>query len=107
VVGEFEAIAVFLDHNHAVIRLRRGQDYSGWVLNSVKGREATLQKDRETAVFALPAPGADDTPAASVPTPQSSAAAAPSGHLIKPQNPGDFAPFVPRSTPKNGASDGL
>ena len=58
VVGETEGIAIFLDSNNEVIRLRTGQDYSGWVLNGVRGREATLQRDSETAVFALPAPTA-------------------------------------------------
>jgi general secretion pathway protein N len=57
VVGEAEGIAVFLDQtNQAIIRLRTGENHSGWILRSVKGREATLQKDRETVLLALPAP---------------------------------------------------
>ena len=57
VVGEAEGIAVFLDQtNQAIVRLRTGENHSGWVLRSVRGREATLQKDRETVLLALPAP---------------------------------------------------
>jgi general secretion pathway protein N len=97
VVGESEAIAIFIDQTTKnVVRLKTGQDHAGWVLNSVKGREATLQKDQLTAVFALPAPNA--TGPASVPM-------TPTHPVIVPTT-GD-APFIPRSTPKNGEPDGL
>jgi general secretion pathway protein N len=57
VVGDAEGIAVFLDQtNQAIVRLRTGENHSGWILRSVRGREATLQKDRETVLLALPAP---------------------------------------------------
>jgi general secretion pathway protein N len=57
VVGEAEGIAVFLDQTtQAIVRLRTGENHSGWILRSVQGREATLQKDRETVLLALPAP---------------------------------------------------
>jgi len=53
-----EGIAVFLDQaTNNIIRLRTGQDHSGWVLRSVKGREATLQKDQQTTTLTLPVPG--------------------------------------------------
>jgi general secretion pathway protein N len=121
VVGETDGIAVFLDSSKTVIRLRMGQDYSGWVLNTVKGREATLQRNQETAVFTLPIPLSDSAPAATDPSPAAGAAAAPSaavpapggsipapsGALVMPSHPGEFAPFVPRKTPKNGEPDGL
>jgi general secretion pathway protein N len=58
VIGETEGIAVFLDEaTNDVVRLRTGESHSGWILRSVKGREATLEKDRETVVLALPVPG--------------------------------------------------
>ena len=58
VAGEHESFAVFLDQaTNSVIRLKTGQDHSGWVLRSVKGREAILQKDRRTTTLALPVPG--------------------------------------------------
>ena len=93
VVGETEAIAIFLDPAMEAIRLHPGQDYGGWVLNSVKGREAILQKDDERWVFVLPAASA----ASSLP------------NAASPSSPGaaDSVPFVPQNTPKNGESDGL
>ena len=58
VAGEHESFAVFLDQaTNSVIRLKTGQDHSGWVLRAVKGREAILQKDRRTTTLALPVPG--------------------------------------------------
>ena len=61
-----EGIAVFLDQaTNNVIRLRTGQDHSGWVLRSVKGREATLQKDQQTTTLTLPVPG--EAPATAAP----------------------------------------
>lgn len=107
VIGEAEGIAVFLDTNNTVIRLRTGQDYSGWVLNILKAREATLQKDYETAVFTLPIPNPEGAPAAGEPLPAGSPAAAPDGAIVIPSAPGEFAPFVPRKTPKGGEHDGL
>lgn len=63
VAGESEGIAVFLDQaTNSVIRLKTGQDHSGWVLRSVKGREAVLQKDRRTTTLVLPVPGAQPVP---------------------------------------------
>lgn len=65
VAGESEGYAVFLDQaTNSVIRLKTGQDHSGWVLRAVKGREAILQKDRRTTTLALPVPGAQTAPAA-------------------------------------------
>ncbi|MBV8837978.1 MAG: general secretion pathway protein GspN [Alphaproteobacteria bacterium] len=58
IVGDNEGIAVFLDQtNNTVIRLRTGQDHLGWVLRSVKGREATLEKNTQSTTLELPAPG--------------------------------------------------
>jgi general secretion pathway protein N len=66
IASETEGIAVFLDRNtNNIIRLRTGQDHSGWVLRSVKGREATLQKDQQTMTLALPVPG--EAPAIAAP----------------------------------------
>jgi len=58
IVGSNEGIAVFIDRtNNSVIRLRTGQDHLGWVLRSVKGREAVLEKNNKTTTLELPAPG--------------------------------------------------
>src|SRR3954466_5211975 len=57
IASETEGFAVFLDQaTNNVIRLKTGQDHSGWVLSSVKGREATLTKDRRSETLALPGP---------------------------------------------------
>ena len=66
IVGGNEGIAVFLDQtNNNVVRLRTGQDHLGWVLRSVKGREATLEKNQQSTTLELPAPGSG--PAIGVP----------------------------------------
>ncbi len=58
VIGSNEGIAIFLDTaTNNVIRLRTGEGHNGWILQSIKGREATFQRNRETATFALPPPG--------------------------------------------------
>jgi general secretion pathway protein N len=109
-VGEAGGIAVFVDSSNEAIRLRTGQDYAGWVLNSVKGREAIFEKDGETAVFVLPVTGAPSAAAPPVPAPGMPVVPAPQGAsagVVRPSTVGSFAPFIPRSTPKNGESDGL
>ena len=101
VVGDSDAIAVFLDRtSQKIVRLRQGDTHSGWVLSSVQGREVTLKKADRSEVLVLqrqegPAggPAASTLPAPVMPASSSGAAS--------------FAPFVPRSTPKNGESDGL
>ncbi|WP_315837826.1 hypothetical protein [Bradyrhizobium prioriisuperbiae] len=95
VVGETDAIAVFVDRaSNGIVRMRRGDVYAGWQLGSIVGREATLKNgDRiETVVMVRETPTA---PMESVPPPP----AVVSGT--------SFAPFTPRSTPKNGEHDGL
>jgi hypothetical protein len=58
VVGETEGIAIFLDERtREVIRLRKNEGHAGWILRSVHGREATLQKASLTAVLVIPTPG--------------------------------------------------
>jgi hypothetical protein len=60
VVGEKEAIGVFLDQTTKnAVRLRIGEEHHGWLLQSVHGREATFLKDQQTTVLTLPQPGAD------------------------------------------------
>jgi general secretion pathway protein N len=101
VVGDSDAIAVFLDRtNQRIVRLRAGEAHDGWELSSVLPREVTLKKADQTEVLALQRqdglPGPAGIPGLPPPLP-----AAVGGV------PGSYAPFVPRSTPKNGESDGL
>jgi len=59
IVGDTEGFAVFLDQaSNSAVRLKTGQDHQGWVLRSVKGREATLEKNKRRATLTLPAPPA-------------------------------------------------
>jgi general secretion pathway protein N len=115
VSSENEAIAVFLDQaTNGVIRLRMGQNHDGWVLNSVKGRAATLQKDQKTLVLNLPAVGSPPASAAgaggvavpSAPTDRTTLSRANEPGIVIP-DPSRGAPFIPHSTPKNGEPDGL
>jgi len=83
VVGEKEAIGVFVDETTKnPIRLRTGDRHQGWVLQSVHGREATFQKDQQTATLSLPQPGtgqsdANPLPAASASPPAPAMSAGP------------------------------
>jgi general secretion pathway protein N len=95
VVGDSDAIAVFLDRtNQKFVRLRPGDTHAGWTLSSVLRREVTLKKADQTEVLALQR---QEGPAdvAGVPP------------ILVPAAAGSYAPFTPRSTPKNGESDGL
>ena len=99
VVGDSDAIAVFLDRtNQAIVRLRAGETHAGWVLSSVLRREVTLTKDDQTEVLMLQRPDSPGSPPIpGMPQPIQAVGGA----------SGSYAPFVPRSTPKNGESDGL
>jgi general secretion pathway protein N len=103
VVGESDAIAVFLDRTSlAVVRLRAGEAHSGWELSSVLPREVTLTKADQVEVLVLQRPEGSPTAAGGPILPIQP------GQALQPaQATGGYAPFVPRSTPKNGESDGL
>jgi general secretion pathway protein N len=97
VVGKTDAIAVFLDRtNQKIFRLRQGETHAGWELSSVLPREVTLKKADRTEVLELQRP---DSPAGvpGVPGPVPAAGGVDAS----------YAPFTPRSTPKNGQPDGL
>jgi general secretion pathway protein N len=103
VVGDNDAIAVFLDRtNQKIVRLRSGDAHAGWVLSSVQGREVTLKKAEQTEILALQRRDGPDSPGIpgipSMPPPMPAAVGGVAG---------SYVPFVPRSTPKNGESDGL
>jgi general secretion pathway protein N len=56
VTGVSGGFAVFLNiTTRDIIRLKLGEGNDGWVLRSVKGREAVLEKNHQTAVIGLPA----------------------------------------------------
>jgi hypothetical protein len=84
VAGENESVAVFIDTStRDTVRLRTGEGHSGWVLQSVERRTATLQKGDKTETLALPRPTAQEASAPVItalplppsPPPQSGASA--------------------------------
>ncbi len=53
-----ESFGIFIDQTtKAALRLKIGDDYQGWRLRSVQGREVTLERDQQTAILSLPQPG--------------------------------------------------
>lgn len=62
VASDHNRFGIFLDQStKAALRLKMGDDYQGWKLRSVQRREATLEKDQETVILALPRPGASQS----------------------------------------------
>lgn len=58
IIGDRESIAVLLDEGtRDIVRLRTGESHAGWMLRSIRRREVTLEKDRETMIIALSVPG--------------------------------------------------
>jgi len=59
IVSDDEGFGIFLDQStKLVIRLKVDENYQGWRLRSVQGREATLEKDQQVVTLPLPQPGA-------------------------------------------------
>jgi general secretion pathway protein N len=96
VVGDSDAIAVFMDRtNQKFVRLRQGDSHAGWVLSEVQRREVTLKKADRSEVLALQRQEGPAGVAGVSPIP------------VAVPTAGSYAPFIPRSTPRNGESDGL
>jgi len=108
VVGEGDAIAILVNRtDQKVVRLRQGEALGGWSLTSVQPREVTFKQGDRSEVLALQRPDGTTGPAGSTPAPAAGPADG-GGKLTMPTTAStSFAPFVPRSTPKNGESDGL
>lgn len=100
VVGGGDAIAVFVDRaTQGIVRLRTGQTHAGWSLTSIQPREVTLTRGAQTETVVIQR---GDVRQPYVYNPMQS------GMPLPGINPAlNDVPFVPRSTPKNGASDGL
>lgn len=100
VVGEGDAIAILVNRtDQKVVRLRQGESLGGWSLTSVQAREVTFKQGERSEVLALQRP--DGAAPAGPPVDAGGGPTMPS-----PIDPA-FSPSVPRSTPKNGESDGL
>jgi general secretion pathway protein N len=58
IAGSDESFGIFVDQaTKAALRLKIGEDYQGWKLRSVQGREVTLERDQQTTILTLPEPG--------------------------------------------------
>jgi hypothetical protein len=58
IASDEEGFGIFLDQStKAVLRLKVGEDFQGWKLRTVQGREAALEKDQRVVTLALPQPG--------------------------------------------------
>ncbi len=59
IASDEEGFGIFLDSaTKTAIRLKVGDDYQGWKLRAIQGREVTMEKDQQAPVLALPQPGA-------------------------------------------------
>jgi general secretion pathway protein N len=58
IASDDDSFGIFLDQStKAALRLRVGEDYQGWRLRAIQGREVTIEKDQQGAVLTLPEPG--------------------------------------------------
>ena len=58
VIGDDQSFGIFIDQaTKAALRLRLGEEYQGWHLQSVQGRDVSLERDQQKIVLSLPAPG--------------------------------------------------
>ncbi|WFU83869.1 hypothetical protein QA645_14340 [Bradyrhizobium sp. CIAT3101] len=107
VVGEGDAIAILINRtDQKIVRLRQGESLDGWSLASVQPREVTFKQGDRSEVLALQR--LDGSPAPAGPPATAGVPADSGSKLTMPTTANtSFAPFVPRSTPKNGESDGL
>jgi len=59
IAGDDEGIAILMDgFTKVIIRLKTGESYAGWTVQSVRPREVTLQKEQRTTILVLPGPPA-------------------------------------------------
>jgi general secretion pathway protein N len=60
IASEDEGFGIFLDSStKAALQLRVGDDYQGWKLRTIRGGEATMEKDERAVVLSLPPPGGE------------------------------------------------
>ena len=63
IASDEEGFGIFLDQStKAMVRLKVGEEFQGWKLRSVQGRETALEKDQKVVTLALPQPGLGSPP---------------------------------------------
>jgi hypothetical protein len=59
VASDQEGFGIFLDQStKQAFRLKLGENYQGWVLRVVRGKQVSMEKDQLVTVLTLPAPNA-------------------------------------------------
>jgi hypothetical protein len=105
IVGPLQGIGVFLDQvTQGTVRLRTGQAHAGWVLQSVRVREASFEKDQRVATLALPPPNAEQ-PAQVTAAASSGAqrASVDGGRASRRERNAAQAPAAPLAVPETGS----
>ena len=58
IASDDESYGIFLDQStKAALRLKVGEEYQGWKLRSIQGREVTIERDQQRVSLTLPEPG--------------------------------------------------
>ena len=58
IASDNEGFGIFLDQStKQALRLKLGEDYQGWTLRIIRGREVMMEKDQQEATLTLPSPG--------------------------------------------------
>jgi hypothetical protein len=113
IVTESGGIGIFLDEGtRDVVRLRPGQDRAGWVLRTVRPREATFDNGGRSATLALPPRDQEQADAAPGLPPPAAVAGSPGeswmdgdGQMIAPPPRRPIRP--PAAAPEPGGEPGL
>jgi hypothetical protein len=59
IASDDESYGIFLDQStKAALRLKVGEEYQGWKLRTIQGREVTIERDQQRVSLTLPEPGA-------------------------------------------------
>jgi hypothetical protein len=86
IAGDSDGVALFMEKgSQELVRLRTGESHQGWVLRSVQGRQAMLEKGDRKETVTLPTPG--DTAAGGAPPGAIAAGGAPPGMPVVPGAP--------------------
>ena len=88
IAGVDEGFGIFLDQStKAVLRLKVGEEYQGWKLRSVQGRETVLENDQRVVTLVLPQPDVGRLTSEAPPPPANAAELRP---LTPQSRPGRF-----------------
>jgi hypothetical protein len=99
IAGDSDGVALFMEKgSQEVVRLRTGESHQGWVLRSVQGRQAMLEKGDRKEIVTLPLPG--DTAGGGASGGATAAGGPPPGMPVVPGGTGAI-PGAPAAIPEN------